>query len=204
MIIVLYLQEYTSHILVCHLSFTSKIRVPIGSVSALELPVGLVDEDEERLLGYEIEEIEEAFGVELKMYDLINLSEAAYDHNSIKNTMGMCPSPGQSGEHVKIMYVRKEISKEHLLMMRTKFSEQREEGALVSLRVVPLADMWKVSADMKVMCALFLLQKANLPEHVNDDDDASVMSVMSVGVRGRRLVSSMLSNVSQTFLPAEM
>ncbi len=36
----------------------------------------------------------------------------------------------------------------------------REEGALMSLRVVPLEDLWKVSADMKVVSALFLLEKA--------------------------------------------
>ena len=159
-----------------------KCRVPIGAVSALELPVGKVDEEEERLLGFEIEEIEEAFGLELNMCDLINLSDEAYEHNPIRNE-GMCPCPGQSGEQVKIMHLRKEISRGHLLMMRSKFSEKREEGALVSLRVIPLADIWKVSADMKVMCALFLLEKANLSRKDTSDD-------MSVGVRG--LVTSML------------
>jgi ADP-sugar diphosphatase len=165
-----------------------KPRIPIGSVTALELPVGRVDEEEERLFGFEINEIEEAFGLQLYMSDLTNLTEEAYAHNSINNELGMCPSPGHSGEHVKIVHLKKEISKDHLLLMRSKFSEQREQGALVSLRVVPLNEMWKVSADMKIMCALFLLEKANLQEDDFDDD-------MSVSIRGKRFVSSMISNV---------
>jgi len=48
--------------------------------------------------------------------------------------------------------------------------------------------MWKVSADMKIMCALFLLEKANLQDDDFDDD-------MSVSIRGRRFVSSMMSTV---------
>ena len=66
--------------------------------------------------------------------------------------------------------------------------QKRDEGALVSLRVIPLADIWKVSADMKVMCALFLLEKANQAGYDSDDD-------ASVSVRG--LVTSMLSNVAR-------
>ena len=62
------------------------------------------------------------------MNRLIDLSEEAYEYNPIRNE-GMCPCPGQSGEQVKIMYLKKQISKDHLLMMRSKFSERREEGA---------------------------------------------------------------------------
>lgn len=174
-----------------------KPLVPIGSVTALELPVGKVDEEEERLLGFEIQEIEEAFGLELNLLDMTNLSKEAYGHTVIHNDMGMCPSPGQSGEHVKIMYLKKEISRDHLLMMRAKFSKQREEGALVSLRVIPLHEMWKVSIDMKVMCALFLLQKSSHEDDHLDDD-------MSVSIRGRRLVSSVLSSVCKgALLPSK-
>ena len=168
-----------------------KPRVPIGSVTTLELPVGRVDEEEERLLGFEMEEIEDAFGLQLYMSDLTNLSKEAYEYNSINNELGMCPSPGHSGEHVKIMHLKKKISKDHLLLMRKKFSEQREQGAFISLRVVPLHEMWKVSADMKIMCALFLLEKINSQEDDFDDE----MSVSSVSIRGKRFVSSMLSNV---------
>ena len=39
-----------------------KPSVPNGSVTGSELPVGRVDEGEERLFGFEINVIEEAFG----------------------------------------------------------------------------------------------------------------------------------------------
>jgi len=96
------------------ISLESATTVPIGSVTALELPVGRVDEEEERLFSFEINEIEEAFGLQLNMSNLTNLSEEDYAHMSIKNSLGMCPSPGHnSGEHVKIV----------LLLMRSKFIE---------------------------------------------------------------------------------
>mmetsp|Transcript_18793 Transcript_18793/g.28566 ORF Transcript_18793/g.28566 Transcript_18793/m.28566 type:complete len:588 (-) Transcript_18793:132-1895(-) len=139
-------------------------RVPIGSVSTLELPVGILDEDEEKLFGYEIDEIEEACGLSINMNDLIDLSQEAYSKSSVDNASGLCPSPSHSGEQVKIMYMKQKISKAHLLGMRARFSKQREEGLAVTMRVVPTQDIWKVSSDMKVMCALFLLQKVNLSE----------------------------------------
>ena len=174
-----------------------KPRVPVGSVSALELPVGKIDYEDERLFGFEIAQIEEAFGLEINMNMLTNLSEAAYEYNHLNNELGMCPSPSVSGEHVKIMHLRKEISKDHLLMMRSKFSQQREEGALISLRVVPIQEMWKVSADMKIMCALFLLNKANLSKSTATFEEDDIQDDISVSVRGRSFFSSMMKKMKK-------
>jgi len=110
-----------------------KPSICIGSVTAWKLPVGQVDKEEERLFSFEINEIEEAFGLQLNMSDLTN-------------------------------------------------------SALVLLRVVPLNEMWKVSADVKIKWASFLLEKANLQDDDFDDN-------MSVNIQGRRFVSSMMSTV---------
>ena len=50
--------------------------------------------------------------------------------------------------------------------------------------------MWKVLANMKIMRALFLLEKANLEDNDFDDDT-------SVSIRGRWFVSSMMSTVQR-------
>lgn len=49
------------------------------------------------------------------------------------------------------MYVRIEISRVKLKKLRKRQSEMREDGVAKTLRVVPLDDLWKVSADMKVV-----------------------------------------------------
>ena len=46
--------------------------------------------------------------------------------------------------------------------MRTRFSQQREDGMVTSLRMLRLDNLWHIMADMKVHSALFLLQKAEL------------------------------------------
>ncbi len=180
-------------------------RVPIGAVSALELPVGIMDDDEEKLYGYEIEEIEEACGLSISMSDLVDLSQQAYARISIENVKGLCPSPSQSAEQVKIMYMKHEISKEHLLRMRARFSEQREQGVTITMRVIPTRDLWKVTSDMKVICALFLLQKVNLSNDqmllnrrrrkIADGEDVGVSDDMSIR-SGSVMTNVMMTNSS--------
>eukprot|EP00551_Chaetoceros_affinis_P017480 CAMPEP_0203687632 /NCGR_PEP_ID=MMETSP0091-20130426/621_1 /ASSEMBLY_ACC=CAM_ASM_001089 /TAXON_ID=426623 /ORGANISM="Chaetoceros affinis, Strain CCMP159" /LENGTH=248 /DNA_ID=CAMNT_0050557025 /DNA_START=78 /DNA_END=824 /DNA_ORIENTATION=- len=151
-------------------------RLNVGAVSALELPVAYLDEDKNILVGPQAKEVEEVCGVSMKVSDLINLSQSAYENNSIYNASGLCPSLGNSSEFVKILYARKNIKKTQMKIIRKRLSQMREEGAVMSLRVVPLEDVWKVSADMKVVCALFLLEKAGFenekyqkPVYVEDE-----------------------------------
>lgn len=126
-------------------------RLNVGAVSALELPVGLVDEDGDSLIGTEAKEVESICHLSLKQSELINLTQRAYENSCVFNSTGLCPSLSNCSEFIKIMYSRKEITKSELKVMRKRLSQTREEGAAMSLRVVPLEDMWKVSADMKVV-----------------------------------------------------
>lgn len=142
-------------------------RVAVGAVSNLELPVGYYDESQEKLIGGDVEMIEKACHISIYTSSLINLSENINDKNKSQNDFGMCSAPGQSSNHVKLMVLRKDITKDELLSMRTQFSSQREAGDMVTLRMVPLAELWKVTSDMKVMCALFLYEKANLASEID-------------------------------------
>ena len=117
----------------------------------MELPVALVDEDGDSLIGPQATELEEACDLSLKESQLINLTQRAYENSSIHNASGLCPSLGNCSEFIKIMYVRKDMTRVRLKKMRKRLSQMREEGAPMTLRVVPLEDVWKVSADMKVV-----------------------------------------------------
>ncbi len=134
-------------------------RLNVGAVSALELPVGLVDEDGDSIIGTEAKEVESICHLSLRQSELINLTQRAYESSCVFNSTGLCPSLSNCSEFIKILYSRKEITKSELKVMRKRLSQIREEGAAMSLRVVPLEDMWKVSADMKVVWyVLYLLR----------------------------------------------
>jgi len=145
-------------------------RMNIGAVSALELPVGHVDVDGDSVVGREITEVENSTGLTMKLSQLENLSKLAYENCSIYNASGLCPALGNCSEFVKIMYARKEITKREMASLRTRLSQMREEGASMTLRVVPLDDLWKVSADMKVVSALFLLERADIEQAKREEN----------------------------------
>lgn len=173
-------------------------RIAVGAVSNLELPVGFYDESQEKLIGGDIEMIEEACHISIYTSSLINLSENVNDKNNLQNRLGMCSAPGQSAEHVNLMVLRKDITKDELLCMRTQFSSQREAGEMVTLRMIPLLDLWKVTSDMKVMCALFLYDKANLASKIDRPQ-----MVQKDGKNFASKISSMISkNVSSRMLGA--
>ncbi len=127
-------------------------RINVGAVSALELPIASIDnDDDETLIGREVEELKKTCHLNFSQSNMINLTQRAYEKNSVHNASGLCPSLGTCSEYIRIMYMRKEITKNQLNAIRRRLSKTREEGAAMSLRVIPLADMWKVSADMKVV-----------------------------------------------------
>ncbi len=135
----------------------------IGAISALELPTGYIDdEDGDTIHGEIMRDIEDMCQIKVSVGSTINLGKKAYESHSLHNEIGTCPSVNGSSEFVKMLYLRKEITKRELRKMMRKFSQQREENhtKLKTLRAVPLDDLWKISADSKVCNALFFLEKA--------------------------------------------
>ena len=179
----------SSDILLCNIPI---YRTAIGAISALELPPGIIDDDGDNITGDVIQDIKEACNAQITMRNIINLGKKAYEAHSINNEIGLCPSLHSNSEFVKTMYLRKDVTSEDLRKMRARFSHQRELGKAATLRLVPLDNLWQVSADMKVHCALFLLQKANLGEDSYDRRSQwSKGAKKKEGIRGR---ISMLSN----------
>jgi len=79
----------------------------------------------------------------------------------MQSNPGMTPDPTESNEAVKLLHLSKRVTQKELQQIRKNISEAREDGTEegISLRVIPTSEIWKVSTDMKVMCALFLLEK---------------------------------------------
>uniref|UniRef100_A0A7S4CF97 Uncharacterized protein n=1 Tax=Eutreptiella gymnastica TaxID=73025 RepID=A0A7S4CF97_9EUGL len=65
-------------------------------------------------------------------------------------------SPGHSDEKVIVYYYRNAVSPEQLAEFRDKTDQ--EEGDIIDLRLVPLKDVWRRTADGKTLAALMLFQ----------------------------------------------
>lgn len=114
----------------------------------------MIDSENNGIAGTAVKEMEEECGIELRPSDLTDLTELgckeAFEAGNIPCT-GVAPSPGGCDEFLRYMYVERLVTKVDLKTMKGRLSGLREEGEYITLRVVPLQDLWKVSADNKAM-----------------------------------------------------
>jgi len=129
-------------------------RVPIGQVSSWELPAGMLDNENETVAGIAVQEMREECGIDVKPTDLVDLTTLACNdavelgHLPIA---GIPPSPGGCDEFIRYMYMEKKVTAAELDEMRGRLAGLREHGEKISLRIVPLEDIWRVSGDAKAM-----------------------------------------------------
>lgn len=139
-------------------------RVPIGDVSALELPAGMIDASTGTVKGVAAKEMEEECGIQVREADLVDLTTLAYlssdsDESSAPAFPGIYPSPGGCDEAIRLMYLEKSVTTEDLEGMKNRLGGLREEGEIITLRVVKMDDVWRLCPDAKALCALFLLNQ---------------------------------------------
>jgi ADP-sugar diphosphatase len=129
-------------------------RVPIGAVSVLELPAGMIDDEHESVAGIAVKEMEEECGIVVRPSDLIDLTELALGQvvqNGHLPIAAIAPSGGGCDEFVRFMYLEKKVTIEELNAMRGRLSGLRDHGEFITLSVVPMEDVWKVSGDSKAI-----------------------------------------------------
>lgn len=137
-------------------------RVPIGTVSCIEMPAGMIDSDTEAVKGVVIQELQEECGITVKKSDLTDLTKLAYEDASREGLMPsarMMPSPGGCDEMIGLYCVEKYVTIEELTAMQGRLAGNREEGELIQLQVVPYDDAWKYCGDSKLLTAMFLYEK---------------------------------------------
>jgi ADP-sugar diphosphatase len=127
-------------------------RIPIGQVSCLELPAGMIDDEKETIAGIAIKELEEECGIHIQPRDLTDLTELA-------EFPGIPPSPGGCDEFCRFMYLEKKVTVKELEHMRGRLAGLREHGEYITLRVVSFDDVWKASGDAKAMMYVCLKER---------------------------------------------
>jgi ADP-sugar diphosphatase len=134
-------------------------RIPIGQVACLEIPAGMMDNEHETVAGIAVQEMQEECGIAIKPCDLVDLSElargATADDAAGKDAgrvlpAGISSSPGGCDEFIRYMYLEKKVTIAQLDAMRGRLQGLRDHGEYITLKVVPMADVWRVSGDAKV------------------------------------------------------
>jgi ADP-sugar diphosphatase len=123
-------------------------------VSCLELPAGMIDSVNDGIAGTAAKEMEEECGIKIRPSDLTDLTQLACQEAELAGHLpcsGIAPSPGGCDEFLRYTYVERKVTKEDLDRMRGRLAGLREHGEYITLRVVPLEDMWKISADNKAI-----------------------------------------------------
>ncbi|KAI1506029.1 hypothetical protein F5X99DRAFT_177850 [Biscogniauxia marginata] len=151
---------------------TVQPRVPAGSLSFVELPAGMVDEGGSdssshgaaTFAGAAAREIEEELGLTISTEQLTCLSSlAATPATAVEKEedeglpWAMYPSAGGCDEYVPIYMHERRVPRAQLAEWTGRLTGLREHGERITLRLVPLRDLWREGArDAKCLAALAL------------------------------------------------
>jgi ADP-sugar diphosphatase len=141
---------------------TVQPRIPAGSLAFVEIPAGMVD-DEGSFVGVAAKEMKEELDLEIHESQLICLTELAgaakgTSEESVEGLpVAMYPSAGGCDEFITIYMYEKRIPRSQLEEWNGKMTGLREHGEKITLKVVPLRDLWREGArDAKCLAALAL------------------------------------------------
>ncbi|EPS34643.1 hypothetical protein POX_a00385 [Penicillium oxalicum] len=127
---------------------TVQARVPAGSLTFTEIPAGMLD-DSGTFAGGAAKEIEEETGLKVKQEELIDMTALAAEMSGSPPEEGeslqkaMYPSAGGSDEFIPLFLCEKRMSRKDIDDLRGKLTGLRDHGEKITLKVVPLKDLWK-------------------------------------------------------------
>jgi ADP-sugar diphosphatase len=150
----------------------------------------MLDDETGNFGGKAAAEIKEEVGIEINSDDLFNMSEAATSDiptypwttdtaglpsETVQNSM--YPSAGGCDEFIPLMLCQKRLTHDMMKELNGKATGLRDEGENITLKVVPLKDLWKEGGrDAKALAALSLYEglrrEGRLPEMPMEPDVA--------------------------------
>jgi len=130
-----------------------------------ELPAGMLD-DSGTFSGGAAKEIEEETGLKIPESDLINMheltlssSQDAPQEAGERLQKATYPSPGGSDEFIPLFLWQKRVQRDTLQEWQGKLTGLREEGEKITLKLVPLKELWREGArDGKTLAAWALYE----------------------------------------------
>jgi ADP-sugar diphosphatase len=142
---------------------TIQPRIPAGSLAFPEIPAGMLD-DSGSFAGGAAKEIQEETGLVVEQGDLIDMTslaaQAAQEPGQGERLQhAVYPSAGGSDEFIPLFLCLKKMPRTSIEELQGKLTGLRDEGEKITLKVVPLGDLWKEGfRDGKTLAAWALYQ----------------------------------------------
>jgi 8-oxo-dGTP pyrophosphatase MutT (NUDIX family) len=164
---------------------TEQARIPAASLSFLEIPAGMIDDRTKDFKGAAANEIEEETGLKINRDHLLDMTELALrgSPNPENLKAAMYPSPGGSDEFIALFLWEQEMERLEIESLREKLTGDKKQGEMITLKLIPYGDLWKVATrDAKMMVAWALyesLKRAGILDdfgNVVDDGAGGTMS----------------------------
>ncbi|KAK0730323.1 hypothetical protein B0H67DRAFT_475264 [Lasiosphaeris hirsuta] len=150
---------------------TVQPRIAAGSLAFVELPAGMVD-DAGTFAGAAAKEMQEELGLEIPAGQLKCLSDLANDvpepgSGNVESEggktqdgnlpRGVYPSPGGCDEFIPIFMHERRVPRAQMGEWTGRLTGLREQGERITLKLVPMRDLWREGArDAKCLAALAL------------------------------------------------
>jgi ADP-sugar diphosphatase len=161
-----------------HVILTVQPRVAASSLTFTEIPAGMLDAASFK--GTAASEIAEEAHLIIAEHELINMSELALPstETSSESIQTACyPSPGACDEFIPLFLCQKRLTRRHMQWLKGKATGLRDQGENITLKIVPLEDVWKEAGrDAKALAALALYEGLsregkvpNMPEQVEEE-----------------------------------
>ncbi|KAI3321664.1 hypothetical protein HD806DRAFT_524112 [Xylariaceae sp. AK1471] len=149
---------------------TVQPRIPAGSLAFVELPAGMVDDDstnesgEGKFAGTAAREIYEELGIEIPASELVCLSDLVANNDETSRegeeeglVSAMYPSAGGCDEFIPLYMHERRVPRDSLREWTGKLTGLREDGEKITLKLVPMRDLWREGRrDAKALAALAL------------------------------------------------
>ncbi|KAL1991717.1 hypothetical protein VTN49DRAFT_5025 [Thermomyces lanuginosus] len=147
-----------------HVIMTVQPRIPAGSLEFLEIPAGMLD-DQGTFAGGAAKEIQEETGLVIPQEELIDMTSLALAssqrdqqgrHEDDQECLqkGVYPSPGGCDEFIPLFLCKKRLPREEIRALQGRLTGLRDHGEKITLKIVPLKDLWKVGLrDGKALAA---------------------------------------------------
>jgi ADP-sugar diphosphatase len=132
---------------------TVQPRIPAGSLKFAEIPAGMLD-DSGTFAGGAAKEIHEETGLLIPQDELIDLTALASTLGGSTNEdsssatedflqKAVYPSPGGSDEFIPVFLCQKRMPRQDIQAMQGRLTGNRHEREKITLKIVPLEDLWK-------------------------------------------------------------
>jgi 8-oxo-dGTP pyrophosphatase MutT (NUDIX family) len=143
---------------------TIQPRIPAGSLAFAEIPAGMLD-DHGTFAGGAAKEIQEETGLHVHENELIDMTALALqsmpqlDEGDEILQKAVYPSPGGSDEFIPLFLCQKRMPRKDIEELQGKLTGERDHGEKITLKVVPLENLWKEGLrDGKTLAAWAIYQ----------------------------------------------